>query len=207
MKPVSDLFPRLLPYVPGCSEPLAHQALVDAAIAFCEEAMVLREALEPVVTQPGVADYDLEVPPQHMLGRVVSVSIDGIALQPLPSEPTFVSPTVLGKPSAYLVVRQDDELVLRVFPTPNEAYTLDVFAVLLPSRDAVNFSNVLVTTWADAVVNGALSKLLAMPGQPFSDAGAAALATAYYTSRVKRARMDGSLLRSQGSLSVRLRSF
>ena len=34
MKPLSDFFPHILPHLPGCSEPLAAQMLLESAVYF-----------------------------------------------------------------------------------------------------------------------------------------------------------------------------
>jgi hypothetical protein len=35
MKPLSDFFPHILPHLPGCSEPLVAQVLLESAVYFC----------------------------------------------------------------------------------------------------------------------------------------------------------------------------
>lgn len=73
MKPVSDLFSRVMPYLPGGTEPLVAQALVDAAIMFCEDAQVVRTTLDTITCKPGQAAYDLLAPNQQIVGRIQRV--------------------------------------------------------------------------------------------------------------------------------------
>lgn len=207
MKAVSELFPRLMPYVTGCSEPLAQQTLVDAAIAFCEEAQVLREPLEPVTTSAGAAAYDIELPSQQALVRILTAYVDGQLIQPTPIELTPPADGFPGRPMTYYVTRVDGTPALNLYPVPDAAYKVGLVAALAPVRTATQFPDDLATTWADAVVWGALMRLHAMPAQPFTDAAAAGNAALMYASRVKRARLEGNVSRVQGSLRVSMRAF
>ena len=50
MIPLSAFFPRLLPNVLGCPEPLAQQALLDSAIEFCSRSLAVTTTLDRTTT-------------------------------------------------------------------------------------------------------------------------------------------------------------
>lgn len=210
MKPVSDLFPYIMPRVPGCSEPLAQQAVVDAAIAFCDESMVLRERLDPITTQPGEADYELDTPPQTRLSRVLRVQLDGVGLTALPATmlPAHAMDMLPGdKPLAFCVSRRDESFLLTLLPPPTAEFKLDIEVALAPSAGATRLPDDLVSRWRQALVYGALARLHDVPGQPFTDPVSASAATAQYLSQVKRARVESNVGHVRASVSVKMRSF
>lgn len=52
---------------------------------------------------------------------------------------------------------------MSVFPVPNGQYTLTLRAALAPKRSADCVVDFLFEDWVDTIVNGALSRLYAMP--------------------------------------------
>lgn len=206
MRAISDFFPRLLPHVVGCPDPLAQQAVLDAAIEFCERSQVLREQLDPVSLVIGQAEYDLYAPPQQEIARVMSVALDSATLlQADLDEVRFDTSTTNAKPLRFYTVRLDSIFSLRVSPAPDDVGTLVATVALRPARDATHLHGELFTRWIDPIVQGALFRLRTIPGQPFSDlalAGAAAAAAARLTNR---ARVEGNYGRVRGSMHVQFR--
>ena len=81
---IDTFFPRVMPYLIGCSEPIARQAILDSATRLCEKTLILRQALDSFNTIKGLVDYDLESPNNQMrVARVLSVTIDGKAIKGL----------------------------------------------------------------------------------------------------------------------------
>jgi hypothetical protein len=75
MKALSAFYPRVLPYLPGCSEPFANQVILNSAIEFCENSLTLRQNLDTFNTVAGKIEYDLDPPSaNHDINRVMSVA-------------------------------------------------------------------------------------------------------------------------------------
>lgn len=208
MKPLSDFLPRLLVYTPACPEPLAEQALLDSAIDFCERSSAIRADADPITVVEGVVDYELYAPSnEQSIARVLKVFLDGERIEAVMAEVSSPTPEDPARPSGYLVIEDDLGLTLRLNVIPDETYTLNVELALRPTKTAKKLDSRIHTRWMDAVVAGALSRLYAVPGQPFSDAGAAV----YQASRAARimnsARIEGSYGRVRGSMAVRARPF
>ena len=207
VKPVSDFIPRVMPYLPGCPVPMAAQAIVDAAIQFCESSMAVRQHLDPIVLVPGQRTYDLDTPLQQEVARVMRAAVDGaeISLTPLAFAP--MGTPSQGRPFSLTVTRLDSYPEIQLAPIPDASYTLTVDAALRPTRTATNLADDLWTLWLDAIVAGAVSAVQRIPSQPFSDPTGAAQRHAEFRSHISRARVDASMGKVQSALRVKARPF
>jgi hypothetical protein len=207
MKPISVFFPRVLPYVPGCSEPLAQQALVDAAIVFCEESQVIRARLDGFSTVPDQVSYELDAPAQQQVARILEVRVDGRPIPMVMAEDVGMISDAVGRPMACYTDATGSEFVLRLFPIPDGVYQVQVSAALRPSRDATSVEDDLFNLWSDALVSGALARLMAVPAQPFSNPALAGGYSVAALSAARKARVEGSFARVRGSTGVTQRPF
>lgn len=169
MRLLSDFYARLLPHVTGCPEPLANQALVDAAIAFCEDSKVVRRRLDVFQTVAGQDVYEFDVPAQQRISRITKVLISGVPLVSAASEDAVFWQECQGKPTVFTTVRVDSELLLKLHPVADAAYAVEVEAVLCPTRNATQLEDDLFDRWVEPVLFGAMGRIKAVPGQPFSD--------------------------------------
>ena len=114
MKALSAFFPRILPYLPGCPEPLAAQVLIDAAIEFCDSSLVLRQNLDTFNTVVGRVQYDLDAPSaQHDISRVLGVTLDDKELVAGMAEAIRGDmPTAPAKPRSFYTDRTDSVFTL-----------------------------------------------------------------------------------------------
>jgi hypothetical protein len=207
MKPISEFFPRVIPYVPGCSEPLAQQALLDAAIVFCEESQVIRARLDEFSTVADQVSYELDAPAQQQVARVLEVRVDGRPIPMVMAEDVGMITDAVGRPMACYTDATESEFVLRLFPVPDGAYPVQVRAALRPTRTATSVEDDLFNLWSDAVVSGALARLMAVPAQPFSNPALAGGYSAAALSAARKARVEGSFGRVRGSTGVTQRPF
>lgn len=205
MRPVKDLFPRLLPYLPGCPEPSAAQAVVDGAIAFCEASLAVRYTLDPVRVRAGVSTYDLDAPVDQDVWRVLEVRDGTRYLYAEAADFPRHADGFRGQPLRYRVHMDGEQAILEVFPTPDADTTLTVVAATKPRRDARSLDDALVTSWTEGVVAGALTRLMAIPGQPFTDqAGSLAQAqTAAFLARKARAHAAAGPVRTSQRVQMR----
>ena len=209
MKALSTFFPRILPYLPGCSEPLAEQALRNAAIEFCEAAQVLRQDLEPFNTVANVAQYDLTAPTnQHDICRVFSVKLDEIySLQGVPVEAIRTVPQNLSLPRGFYTDRTDSIFTLKLTPTPDKAYATVVHVALRPRITATTLDDDLYNIWIDPLVAMTIAKLAVIPGQPFTNPGLAKYMESMASRQTVSSRIEGNYGLVRGSMRVRTRPF
>jgi len=207
MKSVSELYSRTIPMVPGCPDPVAEQALVDSAIYFCEHSNAIRYTPDEFTTTSGQSLYDIDVPTSQEFTRIIYLVVGDDTLISVPSAHQPLKDSANAAPTHYFVTQNESELQLNLYPTPDDVYTVKLQIGLKPTRNAKYIENDLVNYWSDAVVYGALSRLKAIPAQPYTDY----LAADYYSKKAKylcnQARNEGNIGRVTGSLQVKPRPF
>lgn len=168
---IDSFFPRVLPYVIGCSEPLARQAILDSAIKFCDSSLTLRQTSDAFKTVKGLKGYDLETPNNQLrVSRVISVTVDGKEIGGIFEEDApLYDTTRTGKPTGFFTTRVDSELVLNFYPLPDDAYSVVVTAAYAPTMLASTVENDLFDYWSEGIVAGAVSKLAGIPNMPFTN--------------------------------------
>lgn len=207
MKSVSAFFSRVIPHVVGCTDPLAHQAIVDSAISFCDDSMVLRERLDIQTTVVGQGAYELDAPAQQQIARVLEVWVNGVRLSAVAAENVNNDTILTGSPTHYYITRTGSEMLLNLYPAPAAAVTLSIEVATRPKRDATSLEDDLFNLWMDAIVAGALGRLMSTAGASFANPQL----SLYYTSSASRmagnARVEGSIGRVQSTQRVAPRAF
>lgn len=181
---------------------MASQALVDSAIDFCNIAMVLRERLPASMTVAGVATYDPSTIPFHRVSRITKVWIGGRELAPVVAQAVGVTSATHQQPQSFYITREGGDVLLNLAPTPDAEYSLQVEAVLRPSRDASSLDDGLFDIWLDPVIEGAKALVMSIPDQPFSNPAGAKVAAIRAFAATQKARADGSYGRVLGGMRV-----
>lgn len=207
MKPLSDFYSRITPWVVGCPEPTINQALVDAAVRFCEGAKVIHQRTDPVSTQANVSTYEVDSPTQQRVGTVQDVFCNGKPLTPLVGDARPSPSDRTGTPTHYYGGRADSVFMVHLYPTPDAAYTLQVDASFVPVRTATSLEDELLERWVEAVAVGALAQIFSIPNQPFSDPSQAAAASMAFTGLTMQARREAGRTQIEGSDRIRPRRF
>jgi hypothetical protein len=207
---LDQFLPRMLPYLIGCPEPLAKQALVDAAIEFCGRTNAVSVALDPLSIVEGVATYELEPPAQTSVSTVQRAWYDDKLLGAVPYEQAInIYGSQKGPPSAYYGEFVDEVYSLTLWPTPDESLpdSLRVRAALVPTRSATQLHDLLFDHYADAIVHGAIAAVASIPDQSYTDLKLAAVSAAKARAGALAARGEALRGHVQSSLSVTLRGF
>jgi len=181
---------RLRPSLPGCPEPLLEQAVVDAAIVFCEDSLAMQETLDSFPTVSGVAEYALDTPAYCSVERILTVHLNSSRVNLFPAD--AAPHPGADAPSGAYTKRVDGELLLVLVPTPSKAETVYVKAVLRPIRGAKFLLDDLFELWMEPIVLGAYASLAAIPGQPFTEPLGASRASARFMSLSRQARVRSS---------------
>lgn len=199
--------PRLLPYLTGCPQPMALQALVDSAISFCEDSLVLRQRLDRQLTALGQAEFDIGVAAPQTVTRILKVWLDGVEIYGAAADTVNDPDITPARPRAFYTRPDDTGLIAVLYPVPDRAYTLDVEVALKPTRSAASLHSDLFETWLDSIVAGAKARLMVIPDEPFSDPVAAQFYARQAAHMAKKARTESALGRVRGSLSIKPRMF
>lgn len=115
---------RLLPRVMGCADPVARQAIFDAAVEFCERSGAFKHVTAPLHVEAGQHTVTVPVPPDTAVTLVREVWFNGRPLHPAADDAIQnvmaygyavegVAPQV-GTPQDYFWL--DDQL--HIFPAP-----------------------------------------------------------------------------------------
>lgn len=207
MVPLSAFYSRILPQVVGCPEPLMQQALVDSAIHFCEQSLVVEAPLDNVALGAGVNNIELDLPSQQRLAQVLEVRLDDRVLAPVARSNFYPGDGATGMPTRYTTTDLDEQLVLTLYPAPDKAYELRTKVATKPARNATSVASVLYENYAETIVDGALARLLAMPEQNFTNEPKAMLLEQRVRRVVAEARIDASRGRVRTSLTAQPRPF
>jgi len=207
MKAVSDFFTRVISYLPGCPEPLAARALVDSAIQFCDESLVLRQKLDAFSTVAGDGSYELDAPPSQQISRVMKVWLDGVLIGPVPVDDAVPLSTPNQKPYAFYTTRIDSEFLLNLYPTPDKVYSIVVEAAMRPIRDVDSLEDDLFHLWINPVVTGAMGILQSIPGQAFSEPTEGQRNSLMALALARKARIEGGFGRVRSTVRISPRAF
>jgi hypothetical protein len=209
MKPLSAFYPRILPYLPGCPEPMVDQVLLNSAIEFCEASLTLRQNLDSFRTVVGKVEYDLDPPTKnHDINRVMGVTLDGRELRPGLFEAIRNDlPTATAIPRGFYTDRTDNTFTLRLSPPPDKVYPVTVSVTLRPARNAVLLDDDLYNIWIDPIVSGAIARAMQIPDQQFTNPGRAQELLMSAAKQTNSSRIEGNYGLVRGSMRVRPRSF
>jgi hypothetical protein len=209
MKSLSAFYPRILPFLPGCPEPVVDQVLVDAAIEFADGSLVLRQNLDPFNTTVGGVQYDLDPPTtNHSISRVMGVTLGGRELSPGMAEVVRGDlPTANASPRGFYTDRTDNVFTLMLTPPPDAVQTVIVNVSLRPARGAILLDDDLYNIWVEPVVAGAIARAMQIPDQPFSNPAQAQMLLMSVAKQTNFSRIEGMYGFTRASMRVRPRPF
>ena len=189
----------------GCPEPTVAQAVVDAAIVFCEDSMVIREVLDSITLEIGNGAYTLDAPQHQSITRVLNAWVDGVQIQVNPQDQVNPLRTATGPIQGCFTSRAGSEFALSVYPLPDKAYTLTVECALRPVRGATQLEDDLYELWVQPISDGAISRLASIPDQPYTNINLAGSRQMQFLLASRRALVESSYNRTRGTSTVRPR--
>lgn len=178
----SAFYPEIRPDVPTCPDDVLENACRNAAIEFCEKALVLQFEQDALSSIADEGEYDFEPPPNTVVCAIEQAFYDGNEIFPKHiSELTKeISPDWRDETNTPRFVTQLSETSFRIVPKPSEAVEdgIKLIVNLKPTRSSEKVDNVLYEKYLDAIAAGAKKRLFLMKGRPWSDP---AMATYYET--------------------------
>jgi len=161
MREIDDLLSKVIPYAPNCPEPMAVEHLREAAINLCKATRCWREVESFTTTGD-----DIEVmcvPPYASLFQMEWARFNDRVLEPVSAGPDILTHED-GLPFSY-TQRTPNSIIIDP-PAPG-LLTLSMF--LMPAPDATDLPEFMFDQFSTALGHGALSTLLLLPNQPFSN--------------------------------------
>ena len=202
----SAFYPHILPLVRGCDTDTVDFHLRQAAIEFCRRSQCWRAEL-PITPVAGTETYLVPLPADSVASMLLDFTVldsDGNS----GDDYHLVAPN-RGRQlernfrTASYVYLSDDGLSISVQPIPDstDAQLVPYFS-LKPSQTAAGIPDFLFAQYVDAIVAGALGRLLDMPKTPWRDAAEAGLQRGKFSSECGNA----SVRTSRGNASSATRS-
>jgi hypothetical protein len=207
MKALSSFVTRVTPYVNGAPQPLIEQAVVDAAISFCEDSLAMREIQTTTATVATQASYTLPGATDQEVCRVLNVWVNNRWIPPASADSVDYSDARSSQPTGYYTTRVNSVMKLVLVPIPDAVYSLQVEVAYRPLRTATTLQDEIFNQWVDAITKGASGRLMQIPGQSYSDSSTAATNLVIAKSIAMKAKADAVVGRVQTSRAVRSRPF
>lgn len=200
----SDFLPHVLPFAPGCPDPVAEFNLREAARDFCARTRVWRTTLAPMTIAPtaGIGPHAMPLPVDTELVRIERATmngrlIDAVAEDALPVDWQQYPNTVRD------CIFTQDALSVMTVPAYETDRTLVLDVTLKPDYQAEDFPTHLASQYMRAIADGALSLILMQPDKPYTNLALAGVKTAEFNDRVSvvanRVRRGSSSFRPRGN--------
>lgn len=170
MKDLDEFLPNIRMYAPGVADPTAYFGIRQAAIDFCERTRAWRFTDDFNVT---ASDQDgLLSPFGSVVHEIESVWFNGRLLRPV--TPAWLDENVSGwrsgndKPAgqpSYITQTEPNTITMVPFGTG----TVRVSLYLKPSQDCDQLPDFLADQHRETIAWGALSRILLIPNQSFTN--------------------------------------
>lgn len=178
MRDIEDLFSKVRPFAPGCAEPTMVEHIRNAAITLCERTRCWRftDTFETVGDEVDI----ICVPPMASLFEIEEARFDDRRLERSAPQADMMMAD-LGQPQ-FLTQFSPNSVSLQ----PRGKGTLWISMFLKPSQNADLLPDIIMDQFATAVGDGALSTLLLLPNEPFSNPQLAMLSMQKFDSVLDR---------------------
>lgn len=169
----SDLLDEVLQtLMEGAPHPTIEQAIKRTVIDFCARSWVWKFLAEPMDVLAGVSTYELEPEVSSDITMVMNVAYDGKNLTN--KSPDWLDQNTPGwrtvqETPRYFTQVDTEQIILAGVPNSTLRGALLVTAALQPSNTSKDFPKWLFNQHRDALATGALSRLMLMPGKPWTD--------------------------------------
>lgn len=182
MTDLEEFLPQIIPYARGCSDPTAFEYLIQAAQRFCERTKLWRSCdtfqlstvgCEFVCTPDGADLYE-----------ITAASVDRVRLEPIGlDELNRQFPGWREENSSPQYISQAEDNTVIIYPSDGES-TVQLSTILRPANDATQLPDFLFRKYKQDLANGALSMILMLPEQSYTDPDRAAMFGASFGARI-----------------------
>lgn len=172
MKLWRDFHDLMMPDVPGCPSAAADSALRQSAIAFCEQSLAWQGTHPDVAVAAGTAEYAFTPPADAVVHSIIHAALDAEEIALYPGEPGMGG-VGMGSMSrhgrngipAYILAGSTS---LTFMPAPGAPGTLSMIVAFKPSPVSTGIVDGQFNEYREAIVHGALMRLMLSPKKPYS---------------------------------------
>jgi hypothetical protein len=166
----ADFYDLVAPDVPGCPFAAIDIALRQTAIAFCEQSLAWKYTHPDIAVVAATASYDFVPPSDAAVHAITYAAFNGTEIDCNAGELNIASAVYdwrnqTGTPEYVL----GGATALTLVPTPDVAGTLSMEVALKPSPSAAGIDDSIFNEYREAIVHGALSRLMLSPKKPYSN--------------------------------------
>lgn len=207
--PLTVFLPEVLPLVVACSDTLATTAVRHSAVEFCERTTFWQETQDAVTVTGADFPYDLEAPSGARVIQVMSVAINGTPVAPVSMDELDTAvlnwrDSVGSNPAGYY---QLSPYQMGLYPALNTSVEMVLRAAYAPTRTAKAIEEFVYQVHVETISSGALYRLMAMPGQPWSNPELAAFYRSKFQQGVMDAQIEANKTFGRARMSVIPRAF
>jgi hypothetical protein len=173
MKLWKDFYDFVMPDVPGCAFAAIDSALRQSAVVFCEQSLawLAEHPLIPVVA--GTAEYALAPREDAVVHAVTFAALNGEEIGAYKDETGISARNWRNGTSApQYILSGAGSMILAPKPGANAALTMIV--ALKPSPTSAGIDDAQFNEYREAIVHGALLRLMLSPKKPYTNAQLAA---------------------------------
>lgn len=191
---IDKFLPYVLPYADKCPQLVARRAIRDTIIDVAQRTgtSTLRCHMHAV---PGQHAYVIDLPEGIEVEQLDTVSLGGKALKPINRDmlnSLFSGADWKSIPGdSQYFMNTDDPKIVNIIPAPTDKGT-PIFCELRMrfSRFAKEFPEIYYERYIETIAAGALSRVLGIPGQTFTDLAMAAQFMQLYSSGLDDIQLD-----------------
>jgi len=207
LSPLAHFMPLVLPYAPTAPEPVVMMNLRLAAREFCKDTRCWREVVTTQITQNPV-EPDLSC--AATIIAVQSAVLNGYELKPVPFDEAEIDTylTKAGQASQFTQDQMDRFIIM-----PFEPGTLVMSLYLAPSAGPRRMARdpqaeaqnqvpaFLFDEHVEVIAHGALSRILAIPGQEYTDGNMAGFFAAKF--EMAKGEVQASVIKGKQRAPIR----
>lgn len=192
----SDLLDEVLPFLAADpSDPVTENAIKRTVIEFCAGSWIWRYLADPMDVVAGEARYALEPPSGADITAVIDVTHNNVLLENRST--TWLDNEIPGwrstrKTPKYFTQVDTEEIILAAVPDVGVTGGLVMTLALQPTQRASDFPRWIANRYIYDLANGAISKLMMIPGQPWTDIANGADRRTKFEAAMANARNDAA---------------
>jgi hypothetical protein len=168
VKPWSDFYDLVAPHLPGCPAAAMDNALRQAAIAFCEQSLAWRFDHPVIAVQPGVSAYPFTPPDGSVVHAILHAVLNGRGIACGPGGWDMAERSRAGSLSGIPSCIFGGSGFLTLVPQPSASGVLTLSVALKPPPTGTGLSDREFDEYREAIVHGALSRLMSSPKKPYT---------------------------------------
>jgi len=168
MKPWRDFYDLMMPDLPGCPSAAADSALRQSAIAFCEQSLAWQGTHPDISVAAGTAEYAFTPPADAVVHSIIHAALNGEEIALYPGEAGMGSMNRHGRKDiqAYILAGAAS---LTLVPEARASGKLSMTVAFKPSPVSMGIVDAQFNEFREAIVHGALSRLMLSPKKPYSN--------------------------------------